>query len=113
MSTREEEIDNILSSDIRKEERGEYEVKITYNHTPQMRTLLLSLWDKAYEMGAMETKKAFGGCDNCFGKGYATVKRMARTVEDFGGEKERTWELDPIIPCSCDRGTQIKKILKR
>lgn len=54
-----------------------------------------------------KTAKAFGGCTKCYGKGYFTVKRQAESFEDFGGEKTGIWELDPIKPCSCNRGKQI------
>lgn len=37
---------------------------------------------------------AFGGCELCFGKGYSTNAERG------------------IVPCSCDRGLQIKRLLK-
>lgn len=58
-----------------------------------------------------ETEKAFGGCKICYGKGYATTKVQAESKEDFGGEETGVWELNPIRPCSCDRGGQIRKII--
>lgn len=48
------------------------------------------------ELSAEETKKAFGGCTKCYGKGYSTV-----TVD--GGTKVNT--------CVCDRGKQMDKLL--
>lgn len=52
-----------------------------------------------------ETEKAFGGCKECYGKGYATTRATA--TSRYG-----TFDLDPIRPCSCDRGKQIKDLLK-
>lgn len=46
------------------------------------------------------TAKAFGGCTNCYGKGYHTTRMTA-------GTSRKLWELNPYIPCSkCDRGNQ-------
>lgn len=52
-----------------------------------------------------ELKKAYGGCTDCYGKGYATTKVQA-------GHRRATWELDPIRPCTCDRGKQIKRLME-
>lgn len=54
-------------------------------------------------------EKAYGGCRKCYGKGYSTVKRQAQTGIEARTPKK--WELDPIIPCDCDRGKQIEEIL--
>lgn len=48
-----------------------------------------------------ETSKAFGGCTDCYGKGYAT------TMVQAGAARWGIWELDPIRPCHCGRGKQI------
>lgn len=53
-----------------------------------------------------ETVKAFGGCKKCYGKGYSTTKVQA-------GHRYSFWELNPINPCSCDRGKQIKALLEK
>lgn len=42
-----------------------------------------------------EVVKAFGGCELCYGKGYSTSAERG------------------IIPCSCNRGLQINRLLKR
>jgi len=49
--------------------------------------------------------KAFGGCLKCYGKGYATQRMDAVSRGSVD-------EYDPIIPCSCDRGKEIAKIIK-
>lgn len=53
-----------------------------------------------------QTEKAFGGCKNCYGKGYATTKRQATGRNYFE-------ELSPILPCKCSRGEQIKELLSQ
>lgn len=69
-------------------------------------------WNKGYAVGVKETEKAFGGCTNCYGKGYSTVKVQAGGEDEFTGESI-SYELEPIVPCKCDRGKQIEKILER
>lgn len=60
-----------------------------------------------------ETEKAFGGCKNCYGKGYSTSKTYSEGYEDFGGEGFRK-EQSPYLPCTkCDRGTQIQDLISR
>lgn len=54
-----------------------------------------------------ETEKAFGGCKNCYGKGYSTTKVQA------GNSRHGIWELDPIRPCDCDRGKQIALLINK
>lgn len=61
---------------------------------------------EAHTKGVVETEKAFGGCKLCYGKGYATQKVQAR-------RRSYKWELNPIKPCSCERGKQIKEILSK
>ncbi len=48
------------------------------------------------ELTVEQLKKAFGGCEKCYGKGYST-----QTID--GGTKVNT--------CVCDRGKQIDKLL--
>lgn len=64
-----------------------------------------------FDLAIKQTEKAFGGCKNCYGKGYSTTKQYATSHKDFGDEKTGTWELDPIHPCSCDRGKQIVELI--
>ncbi len=56
-----------------------------------------------------QIEKAFGGCKNCYGKGYATTIEYAQTCEDFGGEEIKRWQLSDIRFCNCERGKELKK----
>lgn len=64
-------------------------------------------WRKGYQIGYDEASKAYGGCTNCYGKGYATVKVQA------GNYRVGFWELPPMKFCSCSRGKQLKKLLSK
>jgi hypothetical protein len=56
---------------------------------------------------AEQTAKAYGGCRNCFGKGYATW----RHGETYRG---RTTNMrDDISYCTCDRGKQLEQQIDR
>lgn len=59
-----------------------------------------------------ETAKAYGGCSDCRGKGYSTQKHQYTSHKDFGDESTGTWEGNPIIPCECERGEQIKEVMR-
>jgi len=52
-----------------------------------------------------QTEKAFGGCTNCYGKGYSTTKEFC-TGRNYREEK------NPVHPCDCDRGKQIAEIIR-
>lgn len=59
-----------------------------------------------------ETEKAFGGCTNCYGKGYATVNDRWSgygTDGDIGGLEGHVSGGNPNAMkfCKCDRGKQI------
>ena len=53
-----------------------------------------------------ETEKAFGGCKNCYGKGYSTW----RHGETYRGSTKNL--RNDIKYCSCDRGQQLSQIRK-
>lgn len=53
-------------------------------------------WRKGYQEGCDETAKAFGGCTNCYGKGYSTQIRDKKTMYDT---------------CSCPRGKQVLTLI--
>ena len=62
-----------------------------------------------------ETEKAFGGCKKCYGKGYSTQKEnyTGYGEHDIGqGGIEIFEEAQYYLPCTCDRGKQIKKLLQ-
>lgn len=63
-----------------------------------------------------ETEKAYGGCRNCFGKGYSTVIEYASgydTDQDIGSPGGKVHYRKPDIRfCTCDRGKQLEKQVK-
>ncbi len=67
---------------------------------------------KKRSLALEETEKAFGGCKLCYGKGYATQAEVIKYSADFIGDKEFSTKQTSIILCSCDRGQQLKKLLK-
>jgi hypothetical protein len=56
--------------------------------------------------------KAFGGCEHCFGKGYATVMVGIRGAEDFGGEAFIESPTNKVSFCVCERGKDLKRLWK-
>jgi len=63
-----------------------------------------------------EIAKAYGGCTNCYGKGYSTVKSQINgygTDGDIGGFEGRIHIDTPVQMkyCDCDRGAQLEKLL--
>lgn len=46
-------------------------------------------------------EKAYGGCHNCYGKGYATRQAFGNGRTDI--------PQDPMVYCKCDRGKQLEK----
>lgn len=62
-----------------------------------------------------ETAKAYGGCTNCYGKGYSTVIQYATgydTDTDIGSPGGKIhFRQDPIKLCACERGEQLKRVL--
>ncbi len=56
--------------------------------------------------------KAFGGCTKCYGKGYGTQTAFAHTSADLPGDVDYSEQLPVIVPCTCQRGKQIKVLLK-
>ncbi len=70
-------------------------------------------YNAGYEKGKKETEKAFGGCTKCYGKGYSTYRYGYSAAADFEGETEVVNAMKThMIPCSCDRGKQLKELLK-
>lgn len=59
-----------------------------------------------------ETARAYGGCEFCFGKGYATYRYGISGAEDFDGEGFQTPITNHMQYCSCDRGRQLKELVE-
>ncbi|MBT8161443.1 MULTISPECIES: hypothetical protein [Arthrobacter] len=53
-----------------------------------------------------EIEKAYGGCHNCYGKGYAT--QSSRAVA-----RRMSWDTSGIKYCDCDRGKQLKAVIAK
>jgi hypothetical protein len=91
----------ILAAEKRGEEKAGIEDRDVYSRAIKI----------ARESAKAETEKAFGGCKNCYGKGYATVRYGYEGYDDFAHEGY----VDPIKtnihPCKCSRGEEIEKIL--
>lgn len=63
-----------------------------------------------------ETSKAYGGCTNCYGKGYATYRTEHggyATDGDIGGlqGKFKSKPIEEMVFCKCDRGKQLEQWL--
>ena len=56
-----------------------------------------------------QTEKAFGGCLNCYGKGYCTTLEFANLSADFFGDETKVYELPEMRFCKCDRGKELQK----
>lgn len=54
---------------------------------------------------------AFGACTHCYGKGYGTQTLYATSHKDFGDEQVGTTRLPKIVPCRCERGREMRKLL--
>ena len=62
------------------------------------------------------TVMAFGGCEKCYGKGYATYRHGITESTDFPESKpieriERGIKTNMVF-CVCDRGKQLQELLK-
>lgn len=51
-----------------------------------------------------QTKKAFGGCEDCYGKGYSTQ------LDGYSDESTgKRWTEESVMFCNCDRGKALEK----
>ena len=70
--------------------------------TDEVMQALLSLFDAEMEKRVKETEKAYGGCHNCYGKGYSTGAAIWTA-------KGKKWgDTNQMKFCSCDRGKQLE-----
>lgn len=62
------------------------------------------------------TEKAYGGCHNCYGKGYATYRSAYTgidTDQDIGSPGGRIYKsFEKPIFCECSRGRQLESIMQ-
>jgi len=107
--TQQEEIDAILEKlcvyfGYPKNERRDDE-ELTFQET---RTTLTQMLIKAQE----DTAKAYGGCTNCYGKGYSTTIEFAQSFPDFIGDKGYKSQKPMMKYCDCERGKQLQSLRK-
>jgi len=74
-----------------------------YNELTDRLHELLKSWRQA---ACKEAEKAYGGCHNCFGKGFSTF----RHGETYRGTTHN--EGTEVKFCTCDRGKQLEKYFK-
>lgn len=82
------------------------------------REALLAWRDRAIHQREQSLAKAYGGCTNCYGKGYATVNDAWHghdTDTDIGspGGYVSGGDRNAMKLCSCDRGKQLEKMLAK
>jgi len=53
-----------------------------------------------------QAEKAYGGCHNCWGKGYTTVSTFTVGYPDFHDDEGFEETTDPMNFCECGRGKQ-------
>ena len=59
-----------------------------------------------------KTKKAYGGCELCYGKGYSTQIVGTRISTDFEGDKEViTPHVIHMNFCTCERGKHLEGLI--
>jgi|ERR1044071_939788 hypothetical protein len=79
---------------------------------------MLSALAQMLREARLQTEKAYGGCHNCYGKGYATFKTQHigyGTDGDIGGY-EGPYKRDMPVGmklCTCERGKQLKAALSK
>lgn len=57
-------------------------------------------------------EKAYGGCHNCYGKGYSTYRHGYTGMGDFEGDPDYSEQIKThMVFCECDRGKQLKELL--
>lgn len=69
----------------------------------ELKLAISALLDEA----RIETERAYGGCYNCYGKGYSTVNYIEQGFDDFAHEG---YKLDKHVMkfCGCSRGKQLE-----
>lgn len=53
-----------------------------------------------------QTAKAYGGCTNCYGKGYSTYKGEYKA-------RDMRWQDERMKFCDCERGKQLERLLEQ
>lgn len=92
---------------------GSYEAIPNQMSNPKLAKAKAAI-QQALERERLATAKAYGGCANCYGKGYATTSDLWSgydTDEDIGSPGGGVSGGKPIVMkfCTCERGQQLKK----
>lgn len=77
-------------------------------HPVEASLMIMSL----FQSHTAELEKAYGGCHNCYGKGYATYEGADISYADFGdelgGASSRKHVYREMKFCDCGRGKQLE-----
>jgi hypothetical protein len=76
------------------------------NIMPDVQADLMTWHHQQLEAKTQETAKAYGGCTNCYGKGYATCS--GKYYSRVGDWKDK----DDIKYCACERGRQLESLVE-
>lgn len=81
------------------------------SYTDKAKQSIKALIESAIQEARKETEKAYGGCQKCYGKGYATaIDYMSGhdTDQDIGSPGGKFRFQNKIMRyCDCDRGKQL------
>lgn len=101
--SRSEEFGRVFLTTATKEEFAESIKEGALDHQ-EAAHLTVQLIDTYTQAKVDETAKAYGGCTNCYGKGYSTYKGEYRA-------RGMRWSDDSIKYCDCDRGKQLESLM--
>lgn len=68
----------------------------------------MQLFDTYVKTEVNENSKAYGGCLDCYGKGYATQESATIGYPDFVVDKGFKHHEHKMIFCECPRGRQLR-----
>lgn len=82
------------------------------------RNTILEIVDEEIKAHVAKTEMAYGGCHNCYGKGYATVNDRWSgydTDQDIGSPGGKVSGGNPNVMkfCICPRGEQLAKMVEK
>lgn len=84
-------------------------------HYPEKEKGLFGDMKRFFLQKLQEERKAFGGCEKCYGKGYSTQLEFysGKGEADIGDGDIRVEGQCPYYnPCDCERGKQINEMLR-
>lgn len=119
-SVRDKLIDLRMNKDWLKANEGQYTRDDWWQFCADESTMtlveVLEFVESQLQAYKASVEKAYGGCHNCYGKGYATVIEYASgwdTDQDIGSPGGKVhFRQNPIRYCKCDRGRQLEKLME-